>query len=119
MNTKAKIVIADDSSFMRKVLIDMLTEEGFTDLVECGTGKEVLAQVKIEKPDLILLDIVMPEMDGLEVLKEIGKEVDVIVVSAVGQDSMIKEAKQSGAKGYLVKPFEKTAVLAEVEKHLA
>lgn len=118
MNTKAKILIADDSAFMRKVLIDILTGEGFSDFIECGTGKECLDKFESEKPDLLLLDIIMPETDGLEVIKQIGKTANIIVVSAVGQDSMITEAKQNGAKGYLVKPFDKKQVVAEVEKAL-
>jgi two-component system chemotaxis response regulator CheY len=118
MNTKAKILLADDSAFMRKVLIDILTEEGFSNFMECGTGKECLAKIESEKPDLLLLDIIMPEIDGLEVLKSVGKRVNTIIISAVGQESMIAEAKQNGAKGYLVKPFEKKAVVAEIQKVL-
>lgn len=118
MNTKAKILIADDSAFMRKVLMDILKEEGFSTFVECATGKECVAKFEAEKPDLCLLDIIMPEMDGLEVLKSIGAKAKVIMVSAVGQDSMIAEAKQNGAKGYIVKPFEKAQVVAEVGKVL-
>ncbi|MDD4531485.1 MAG: response regulator [Candidatus Pacebacteria bacterium] len=117
MDTK-KILIADDSAFMRKVLIDILTENGFSVFVECANGNEALEKFASEKPDLCLLDIIMPEKDGLEVIKEIGRQANIIVISAVGQDSMISEAKQNGAKGYLIKPFEKEQVVAEVKKIL-
>jgi two-component system, chemotaxis family, chemotaxis protein CheY len=118
MNTKAKILVADDSAFMRKVLMDILKAAGFDSFVECGTGKECIAKFETEKPDLLLLDIIMPEMTGLEVLKQIGSKANTIIISAVGQESMMTEAKQHGAKGYIVKPFEKKLVLAEVEKAL-
>lgn len=116
MNTKAKILIADDSAFMRKILIDVLTTAGFSTFIECSNGTEALAKYASEKPDLCLFDIVMPEMTGLDVLKKIGKEANALVISAVGQESMIDEAKQNGAKGYIVKPFDNKQVLEELAK---
>lgn len=118
MNTAAKVLLCDDSAFMRKVLKDILTQAGLTNFVEAENGREAIDKFRSEKPDLVLLDIIMPEIDGIAVLKEIGKEAKVIVVSAVGQDQMIEEAKQFGALGYIVKPFEKDKVMEEVKKVL-
>ena len=113
-----KILIADDSQFMRKVLKDILHEAGYTDLVECEDGNQCLAKYAAEKSDLILLDIIMPEVDGREVLKKIGKEAKVIVISAVGQEKMVEEAKKLGALDYIVKPFDNAQVLEAVKKVL-
>lgn len=106
-----KILIADDSQFMRKVLKDILLEAGYADICECVDGNECLAKYESEKPDLILLDIIMPEVDGIEVLKKIGATAKIIVISAVGQEKMINEAKKLGALDYIVKPFDNEKVL--------
>ena len=113
-----KILIADDSQFMRKVLKDFLHDAGYTDTLECADGKECMAKYASEKPDLVLLDIIMPEADGIEVLKKIGKEAKVIVISAVGQEKMVEEAKSLGALDYIVKPFDNDKVLEAVKKAL-
>ena len=115
----AKILIADDSQFMRKVLSDLLTKNGYTDQVEATNGKEALEKFASEKPDLVLIDIIMPEKDGLAVLKEIVPQgCNAIVISAVGQEDMMNQAKEAGAKGYIVKPFDEAQVLEEVKKAL-
>ena len=114
MNKKAKILIADDSEFMRKVLKGMLEDGGLTNLIECSNGRECLDVFKTGNPDLVLLDIIMPEIDGMEVLKQIGGKVSVIMVSAVGQEKVMDEAKRYGALGYIVKPFDKNQVLEKV-----
>jgi two-component system, chemotaxis family, chemotaxis protein CheY len=112
-----KILIAEDSQFMRGVLKDILSSEGH-DLVEAVNGKDALAKFEEEKPDLILLDIIMPEVDGIDVLKKIGKKAKIIVISAVGQEKMVDEAKELGALDYIVKPFENHKVLEIVKKVL-
>ena len=114
MDFNKKILIADDSAFMRKVLRDILEGEGFTQFVECSNGQEAIDKYKSESPDLLLLDIIMPEVDGMEVLQTIGGEAQIIVISAVGQDKMVEEAKSQGAKGYLVKPFDHNDVISKV-----
>ena len=119
MDKNTKILLADDSAFMRKILKDILTEAGFSIFVEAENGNEALEKYEAEKPGLILLDIIMPELDGLGVVKKIGKEANIIIISAVGQDEMLKEAKDNGVKGYIVKPFDKEQVLKEVETALA
>lgn len=113
-----KILVADDSAFMRKVLIDILNEAGYTNVIEVENGKEAVEQFNSQKPDLVLLDIIMPEMDGIEVLKEIGKSANTIIISAIGQEGMINEAKAQGALGFIVKPFENSQVIEEVKKVL-
>ena len=116
MNKDIKILISDDSAFMRKILRDILQSNGFSNFVECGNGKECLEKYETEKPDLVLLDIIMPIMNGIEVLKKIGKEAKVMMISAVGQEKMIEEAKQYGALGFIVKPFDSKKVVEKIEE---
>jgi two-component system, chemotaxis family, chemotaxis protein CheY len=106
----SKILIVDDSQFMRGILMDMLAAEGH-EIVEAQNGKEALEKFESAKPDLVLLDIIMPEVDGIEVLKKIGQEAKVLVISAVGQEKMVTEAKALGALNFIVKPFENEKVL--------
>jgi two-component system chemotaxis response regulator CheY len=119
MDKSIKILLADDSAFMRKILIDILKSYGYENFIEVANGKDAIDKFKSEKPDLCLFDIVMPEVDGLQAIKEIGKEAKIIVVSAVGQEAIVTEAKENGALGYIVKPFEKEKVLSEIEKVLS
>lgn len=118
MKKDIKVLISDDSAFMRKVLRDILEGAGFKDFVEAGTGKEAMEKYESEKPGLVLLDVMMPEASGIEVLQKIGAEATVIVISAIGQETMIEDAKKNGAKGYITKPFENSKVLEEIEKVL-
>lgn len=118
MDQYAKIMIVDDSSFMRQVLKDILTAAGFVRFVEVDSGQECLERFSAEKPDIVLLDIIMPEMNGLEVLKTIGAKTKVVVISAVGQEKVIEEAKRRGALDYIVKPFDEKDVAAKITKVL-
>ena len=113
-----KILIVDDSAFMRKVLRDIFESAGYTNFVEAGNGREALERWKTEKPDFMFLDIIMPEMNGMDVLREIGREAQIIVVSAVGQKEMVDEAKALGALDYVVKPFDRDQVLEKTQKYL-
>jgi two-component system chemotaxis response regulator CheY len=113
-----KILVVDDSAFMRKILIEILKEAGYTDIVEGENGRQAIEKYNSEKPDLMLMDIIMPEMDGIEVLKQIGKTSNIIVISAVGQEGVIAEAKTLGAKGFIVKPFNNAQVKEEISKFL-
>ncbi len=117
-DTNIKILVVDDSAFMRKVLIDILQKEGFTNIIEAENGKQAIKEFYIEKPELVLLDIIMPEVDGMETLKTIGRDTKVIMISAVGQESVIKEAMSMGAQGFIVKPFENSKVIEEMSKVL-
>jgi two-component system, chemotaxis family, chemotaxis protein CheY len=116
-----KILVADDSEFIRKVLKETLSLE--YDVVMAKTGKQTLDMYKKEKPDLTLLDIIMPEgeEEGLQVLEkliEMDKKAVVIMITAVGQDTIRAECKGLGAKGYITKPFSEEDVLKEVSKYL-
>ena len=113
----SKILIADDSAFMRNLLKDILAEVGY-EVIEAEDGKSALEQFKDNSPDLVLLDIIMPEVDGIDVLKEIGKTAKIVVISAVGQEKMVEDAKELGALDYIVKPFESDKVLETVKKAL-
>ncbi len=114
-----KILLADDSAFMRKVLSDILVKNGYQELIEAENGNQAIEKYNAEHPDLVLLDIIMPEKDGIAVIKEIAPQgAKVLVISAVGQDDMIGQAKTSGAQGYIVKPFEEEQVMTEVKKIL-
>ena len=112
-----KILIADDSAFMKSLLKDILTEADY-EVIEAEDGKSAIEQFKTNKPDLVLLDIIMPEVDGMDVLKEIGKTAKIVVISAVGQEKMAEDAKELGALDYIVKPFENDKVLETIKKVL-
>jgi two-component system chemotaxis response regulator CheY len=115
MEKSSKVLLADDSAFMRKVLKDILEGIGFTNFIEAENGVEAIEKFNAEKPSLVMLDIIMPVKNGIDVLKEIGKKAQIIVVSAVGQDGMIEEAKTLGAVDYIIKPFDR----AQVEEKIA
>jgi two-component system chemotaxis response regulator CheY len=113
-----RILLVDDSQFMRKVLRDILESAGYMNITEAGNGKEAQKSIAEVKPDFIFLDIIMPEMNGIDLLKSLGGTIPALVVSAVGQDSVVDEAKHFGAKDYIVKPFEKEEVIQKLEKYL-
>jgi len=103
---KEKILIADDSEFMRKIIVDTVRKAGFFNLFEAENGRQVLDLYKKEKPDVILLDLIMPGTNGLDILGELADlGAKVIVISAIGQEIIIKKAFKIGAKGYFIKPF--------------
>ena len=108
----AKILIVDDAAFMRKVIRDTLTKNGFTDLHEAVDGKDA---------DLVLMDITMPNMDGLEALKAIrakDNKANVVMCSAMGQEAMVVEAVQAGIKDFIVKPFKEDRLMKTVNSIL-
>lgn len=116
-----KILLADDSAFMRKILTNILAKAGYTTICEASDGEETVEVYKREKPDLVLLDIVMKKMYGTESLREILKfdpNAKVLMVSAVGQEKVIEESMAIGAKGFVVKPFKEEEVLAKVKQIL-
>ncbi len=117
----ATILVVDDAAFMRMRCAKLLKENGY-DVVEADNGAVALEVYKDKRPDAVLMDITMPEMDGLAALKalrEIDPDVRVAMVTAMGQQSIIMDAIKSGAKDFVVKPFEKERVLEAVEKLLA
>lgn len=117
----AKILIVDDAAFMRMRCAKFLKEHGY-DVVEAENGAVALEVYKDTHPDGVLMDITMPEMDGLAALKALramDPNARVAMVTAMGQQSIIMDAIKSGARDFVVKPFEKDRVLAAVEKLLA
>lgn len=113
------VLICDDAAFMRMMIKDILTKNGYNIAGEAENGKKAVEKFNETKPDLVLMDITMPEMDGIQALKKI-KEMDpgacVIMCSAMGQQAMVIEAIQSGAKDFIVKPFQAERVLEAVKK---
>ena len=117
----ATIMIVDDAAFMRMMLKDILTKNGFTVVGEAENGAVAVEKYMELQPDLTTMDITMPEMDGLQALKEIRKrdsKARVIMCSAMGQQSMVIEAIQSGAKDFVVKPFQPERVIEAITKAL-
>ena len=113
------ILICDDAAFMRMMIKDILTKNGYNVVGEAENGLKAVEKYSETKPDLVLMDITMPEMDGIQALKKI-KELDsgatVIMCSAMGQQAMVIEAIQNGAKDFIVKPFQADRVLEAVKK---
>ncbi len=117
----ATILVVDDAAFMRMRCAKLLKENGY-DVLEAENGAEALEVYKKSKPDAVLMDITMPEMDGiaaLKALREMDPNARVAMVTAMGQQSIIMDAIKIGAKDFVVKPFEKERVLEAVEKLLA
>jgi len=113
----AKILLVDDAAFMRKVIKDTLSKAGYTDLYEAVDGADAVEKYNSLKPDLVLMDITMPNMDGLEALKAIRAadgSANVVMCSAMGQETMVIDAIRSGAKDFIVKPFKGERVLKTV-----
>lgn len=113
------ILICDDAAFMRVMIKDILTKNGYEVAGEAENGLKAVEKYNETKPDLVMMDITMPEMDGIQALKKI-KEADpaanIIMCSAMGQQAMVIEAIQSGAKDFIVKPFQAERVLEAVKK---
>lgn len=114
-----RVLIVDDAIFMRMKLKDILEKGGFEVVAEAQNGLEAIDKYKSEMPDIVTLDITMPEMDGITALKKI-KSIDpgakVIMCSAMGQQSMVMDAIQAGASDFIVKPFETERVLQSLNK---
>lgn len=113
----AKILTVDDAAFMRKVIKDTLTKAGYTEIFEAEDGAMAVEKYNELKPDLVLMDITMPNMDGLEALKAIrasDANANVVMCSAMGQETMVIDAIKSGAKDFIVKPFKPDRVLKTV-----
>lgn len=113
------ILIVDDAAFMRMMIKDILTKNGYNIAAEAENGKIAVDKYSEIKPDLVLMDITMPEMDGIQALKSIktnDPNANIIMCSAMGQQAMVIEAIQSGAKDFIVKPFQAERVLEAVKK---
>jgi two-component system chemotaxis response regulator CheY len=116
-----RILVVDDAIFARMKCARLLCDKGF-EVDEAGNVTEALAKYKQQKPDAVLLDITMPDMDGLRALKEImsfDPNARVAMVSAMGQKSMVVEALEAGARDFVMKPFDSGRVLQAVQKMLS
>jgi two-component system chemotaxis response regulator CheY len=118
----ARVLVVDDAAFMRKMVTDALTKGGHEVIGEAGNGAEAVARFQELRPEVMTLDITMPEKDGLEALREIislDPTARVVMCSALGQESKVLESVRLGAKDFVVKPFQADRVIAAVEKALA
>ena len=117
----SKVLIVDDAAFMRMMIKDILEKNGFEVVGEASNGIKAVELYKKEKPDVVTMDITMPDMDGIEAVKEI-KAFDpaarVIMCSAMGQQTMVMDAIRAGARDFIVKPFQADRVLEAIKKAL-
>jgi two-component system, chemotaxis family, chemotaxis protein CheY len=119
MKMAKRIVIADDASFMRMMLKNILVGGGYEVVGEAANGREAIEKYRELKPDMLISDMVMPEMGGIDVLKNLIGEfpsANILICSAIGQQALVIEAIQAGAKDYIVKPFEQSNVIETVSK---
>ena len=113
-----KIMLVDDAAFMRMMIKDTLSKNGYANIVEANNGQVAVTNYPVEKPDLVIMDITMPVMDGLQALKEIKAQdpnARVIMCSAMGQEAMVVEALKNGAKDFIVKPFKADRIMKTVK----
>lgn len=114
-----KVLIVDDAAFIRLQLKQLLSGNGFEVVGEAENGKAALKKILELKPDIVTLDITMPEMDGIECMAEIKKmeyKPTVIMVSAMGQELFVQKAIMNGAKGFIVKPYKPEIVINHLNK---
>ncbi|GAW92950.1 response regulator [Calderihabitans maritimus] len=117
-----RVLIVDDAAFMRMMIKDILTKNGYEVVGEAENGAVAVEMYKELKPDVVTMDITMPEMDGIEAVKAIraiDPEAKIIMCSAMGQQMMVMEAIQAGAKDFIVKPFQQDRVLQALNKVLS
>ncbi|NMA84748.1 MAG: response regulator [Epulopiscium sp.] len=115
------VLVVDDAAFMRMMIKDILTKNGYQVVGEAENGLKAVEKYIELKPDLVIMDITMPEMDGIEAVKNIKKNnnaANIIMCSAMGQQAMVIESIQAGAKDFIVKPFQAERVIEAVSKVL-
>lgn len=116
-----KVLICDDAVFMRTMVADILRGAGYDVVGEAETGVQAVAQYKALQPDLVTMDIVMPDMGGIDAVREIRRhdpDARILMCSAMGQQALVVEAIQAGASDFVVKPFQPSRVLDAVERVL-
>ncbi|MGI9951188.1 response regulator [Moorellaceae bacterium AZ2] len=116
-----RVLVVDDAAFMRMMIKDILTKNGYEVAGEAENGARAVELYQELKPDVVTMDITMPEMDGIAAVKAIRKmdpEAKIIMCSAMGQQLMVMEAIQAGAKDFIVKPFQQERVLQALKKVL-
>lgn len=112
-------MIVDDAAFMRATLKDILTKNGFEVAAEAVNGADALQKYELHKPDIVTMDITMPEMDGMEALSKIMEQdpnAKVVMCSAIGQQANVMASIKSGAKDFIVKPFQPERVIESLKK---
>ena len=117
----ARILICDDAAFMRMTLVKIVEGAGHSVVAQASTGEECIEMYKLFKPQIILMDITMPEMDGITATKKImaeHKDVTIIMVSALGMQAKVFEAIAAGAKDFIVKPFEADKIVSCIAKYV-
>lgn len=115
------VLIVDDAVFMRTMIADILKQAGFEVVGEAATGSEAVEKYSELRPDLVTMDIVMPDMGGIDAVKKIMKidaEARILMCSAMGQQGLVVEAIQAGARDFVVKPFQPSRVLEAVQRLL-
>ena len=115
------VLVCDDAIFMRTMIGDILTQAGFEIVGEAESGLQAVQKYRELKPDLVTMDIVMPDMGGIEAVREICKQdpdAKILMCSAMGQQALVVEAIQAGAKDFVVKPFQPSRVLEAVQRVL-
>lgn len=113
------VLIVDDSAFMRRTMKNIVVNNEYDVIAEAKNGMEAIVQYKKHKPDIVTLDVVMKEMDGIDALRQLMKidpEANVIMVTSMGQDIMVRDAIIIGAKNYILKPFNEEQVITAFEK---
>lgn len=116
-----KALVVDDAAFMRTVLKDILLENGFSRIYEAKDGREAITVFKKYRPDLVTMDVIMPDTDGLQSTKailEFDQNAKIVMVTSVGQEHIVKEAIKLGAKNYVVKPFQVSAIKSVIDRIL-
>ncbi|HJB39723.1 MAG TPA: response regulator [Candidatus Ruthenibacterium avium] len=116
-----KILVVDDAGFMRMMIKNYLTKAGYETIIEGEDGEKAVSLYKSEAPDLVIMDITMPNLDGigaLRAIKEADPNAKVVMCSAMGQEAMVMEAIKLGAKDFIVKPFKQERILETVSKLL-
>lgn len=115
------VLVCDDAIFMRTMITDILTQAGYEVIGEAESGAQAVEKFRQLRPDLVTMDIVMPDMGGIEAVREICKEnpeAKILMCSAMGQQALVVEAIQAGAKDFVVKPFQPSRVLEAVQRLL-
>lgn len=116
---KCKVLVVDDAIFMRKMISDILQENGMEIVGEAETGAEAVKKYKELKPDLVTMDIIMPEMNGIDAVREIisfNPQATIVMCSALGQQALVQDAISAGAKDFLIKPFNPSRVIEVITK---
>jgi len=118
---KARVLVVDDAIFMRRMISEILEENGMEVVGEADTGAAAIKLYNELKPDLVTMDIIMPEMNGIDAVKEImaiDAQAKIVMCSALGQQALVQEALAAGARDFLIKPFNPSRVIEVISKVL-